>query len=237
MSRRPAAVLVFDFDGTLYRGVAACLHYARGIAETLEPSRRDAYLAAVERFLGGAGGVDAPDGWEAAVLLAGGGRGASRAYAEPFARTRAFMLTEACELEVPDGLPAFLERMAGTARRVLVSNTPAFGVTTLLGRLGLLDLLDEIVCDAAKPDRFSLRLRAFGDVAGLPREAVLSIGDHYPNDIEPALAAGCTTAYVDPFGAGPRGTADFEAARFEDLLEPIEAWVEARRAPAAAVTR
>jgi len=55
---------------------------------------------------------------------------------------------------------------------------------------------------------------------------VLSIGDHFVNDIEPALAAGCATAYVDPFDVGPRGTADLEAARFEDLLEPIEDWLE-----------
>lgn len=229
-----AAVLVFDFDGTLYRGPAACLHYARGIAETLEPARRGPYLEAMERFLAGGGGVEAADGWEAAVMLAGGERGASRAFAEPFARTREFMLTDACELEVPDGLPAFLERAAGTARRVLASNTPPSGVYPLLDRLGLLELLDEIVCDSAKPTGFSLRLGALADVAGLPRDAVLSIGDHFRNDVEPALAAGCATAYVDPFGAGPPGRADFEAPRLEELLGPIEAWLDGWQAPAAA---
>jgi len=229
-SDRPAAVLVWDLDGTLYRGTAACLHYARGIAATLDEGRRDAYLEAVERFLGGAGGVDAADGWEAAVILAGGEPGASRAFGDAFARTRAFMLTEACELEVPDGLPEFLERAAGSARRVLVSNTPAYGVMPLLERLGLLGSFDEFVCDSAKPNRFSLRLRALGDVLGLPYRTVLSIGDHFVNDIEPALAAGCTTAYVDPFGVGPRGQADLEAPRLEELLESIEDWLAAQRA-------
>jgi len=221
----PSAVLVFDLDGTLYRGVAACLHYAQGIAETLEPGERAAYLESVERFLRAGEGIDAADGWEAAVLLAGGERGASRAYAEPFARTRAFMLTDACELEVPAGLVELLERTAGRARRVLVSNTPSFGVMPLLQRLDLLGSLDEIVCDAAKPHRFAERLRAFADVAGLPYRSVLSIGDHFVNDIEPALAAGCSTAYVNPFGVGPRGRAELEAARLEDLLGPIDEWL------------
>lgn len=226
---RPTAALVWDLDGTLYRGTAACRHYAGGIAETMPDDRRDDYLEAVDRFLGGAGGIDAADGWEAAVLLAGGERGASRAYGEAFARTRAFMLTEACELEVPDGVRELLDGVAGTARRVLVSNTPSYGVLPLLDRLDASGLFDEIVCDSAKPFRFDSRLRALADTLGLPCEAVLSIGDHFVNDIEPALAAGCSTAYVDSFDVGPRGRADLEGARFEELVEPIEQWLGERR--------
>lgn len=224
----PVAALVWDLDGTLYRGAAACRHYARGIAATLAEDRRQAYLEAVERFLGGGGGVAAADGWEAAVVLAGGERGASRAFGDAFARTRAFMLTQECELEVPEGVPELLERSGGRARRVLVSNTPSYGVLPLLDRLGALGLFDEIVCGAAKPHRFAVRLRALADVLDIPCEAVLSIGDHFVNDIEPALAAGCATAYVDPFGVGPHGKADLEGPRFEDLLGPVEEWLQAR---------
>lgn len=222
------AVLVWDLDGTLYRSAAACLHYAHGIAETLDEPARRPYVEAMERYLSGAGGVEASDGWEAAVVLAGGGRGASRAYGDAFARTRAFMLSDACELEVPEGLRELLERVAGRARRVLVTNTPSFGVMPLLERLDLLGSFDEISCDSAKPNRFEVRLRAFADVNGVAPQDVLSIGDHFVNDIQPALNAGCTAAYVDPFGVGPSGRAHLEAPRFEDLLGPIEDWVEAR---------
>lgn len=223
MSRQ--AVLVFDLDGTLYRSAAACLHYAQGIAETLAADARAPYLAAVERFLRADGDVEASDGWEAAVLLAGGERGASRAFAEPFSRTREFMLSDACELEVPDGLVELLERTAGTSRRVLVSNTPSFGVMPLLARLGLTTLLDEIVCDAAKPRGFAERLRGYAQIDALPERSVLSIGDHFVNDIAPALEAGCSTAYINPFGVGPRGEADLEASRFEELIDEIDAWL------------
>lgn len=231
----PVAALVWDLDGTLYRGTAACRHYARGIAETLPAARREEYLESVERFLAGDGGVDAADGWEAAVVLAGGARGHSRAFGEQFARARDFMLTDGCELTVPSGLRGLLERLAGTARRVLVTNTPSYGVMPLLERLELTTLLDEIACDSDKPHRFDLRLTALADVLGIPRRSVLSIGDHFVNDIAPALAAGCGTAYVDPFGVGPSDRADFSATRLEEILEPIEAWVDEQ--PATEPTR
>jgi FMN phosphatase YigB (HAD superfamily) len=220
-----SAVLVWDLDGTLYRSAVACLHYAQGIAETLDEPARAPYVEAMERYLSGAGGVEACDGWEAAVVLAGGGRGASRAYGDAFARTREFMLSDACALEVPEGLRELLERVASRARRVLVTNTPSFGVMPLLERLDLLGSFDEISCDSAKPNRFEIRLQAFADVNGVAPQNVLSIGDHFVNDIQPALNVGCTAAYLDPFGVGPSGRAQLEAPRFEDLLEPIETWV------------
>lgn len=41
---RPAA-LVFDFDGTIYRGNAPYLYYGERIAEGMAPHEREAYLA------------------------------------------------------------------------------------------------------------------------------------------------------------------------------------------------
>ncbi|MGH2971852.1 MAG: HAD family hydrolase [Gaiellaceae bacterium] len=227
------SVVVWDLDGTLYRSTEACRHYARGIADELAEERRDAYLAALDGYLAGEGGVEASDGWEAAVVLADGPRGASRMYADAFARTRAFMLTDECGLEVPEGLPEMLERSAGSARQVLMSNTPAFGVMPLLERLGLHRLFDEIVCQAEKPERFSARLAALARIDGLPHSAVMSVGDHFVNDIAPAIELGCATAYVDPFRVGPAGRASFEAPRIEDLLPELEAWMSGK--PLAAV--
>ncbi len=229
MSTRPTAIVVWDLDGTLYRSTAACRHYARGIAAGLAEERREAYLAALDGYLAGEGGVDASDGWEAAVVLAGGPRGASRLYADAFAMTRAFMLTDECRLEVPDGVPELLERSAARARRILMSNTPAFGVMPLLERLGLTGLFDEIVCRAEKPDRLAERLTALARVNDLELGSVISIGDHFVNDIAPAIALGCATAYVDPFRVGPGGQATFEAARIEDLLPALEAWMSGER--------
>ncbi|MDE3191025.1 MAG: HAD family hydrolase [Acidobacteriota bacterium] len=226
---RPAAVAVWDLDGTLYRSTEACRHYARGIAAGLAEDRRRAYLAALDDYLAGASGNVASDGWEAAVVLAGGPRGASRAYADAFARTRAFMLTDECALEVPEGLVELIEQRPAGTRQVLMSNTPAFGVMPLLERLGLLGLFDEIVCHAEKPERFAARLHALARVHDVPPAAVISIGDHFVNDIAPAFEVGCATAYVDPVRAGPAGRATFEAARVEELLPALAAWMAGER--------
>lgn len=229
MTAWPTPVVVWDLDGTVYRSAEACRHYARGIAAELAEERRDAYLAALDGYLAGARGIEASDGWEAAVVLAGGPRGASRAYPDAFARTRAFMLTDECKLEMPHGVPELLERSAGRTRHVLMSNTPAFGVMPLLERLGVLALFDEIVCNAEKPDRFTARLAALARVHDVPFDSVMSIGDHFVNDIAPALALGCATAYIDPFRVGPGGRSTFEATRIEDLLPSLEAWTSGVR--------
>lgn len=229
MSARQTTVAVWDLDGTLYRSTEACRHYARGIAAELPEARRQAYLAALDDYLAGASGTVAADGWEAAVVLAGGPRGASRAHAGAFARTRAFMLTDECDLAVPEGLVDLIEQSSDGTRHVLMSNTPAFGVMPLLERLGLLGLFDEIVCHAEKPERFAPRLRALARVHGVPPAAVMSIGDHFVNDIAPALELGCATAYVDPFRVGPTGRATLEAARMEELLPALAAWMAGDR--------
>jgi hypothetical protein len=93
----------------------------------------------------------------------------------------------------------------------------------------VLGLFDEIVCHAEKPDRFPARLAALAQVHDVPHGAVMSVGDHFVNEIAPALALGCATAYVDPFHVGPAGRATFEATRLEDLLPSLEAWASGER--------
>ncbi|MGH3417394.1 MAG: enhanced intracellular survival protein Eis, partial [Actinocrinis sp.] len=56
-------LLLVDFDGTVYRGAAPARAYAARIAASLTAARRAGYLAAMDRFLRGDGGVEAADGW------------------------------------------------------------------------------------------------------------------------------------------------------------------------------
>ena len=325
--RRPVAAVVFwDFDGTVYRSPAGCRRYGEEIARSLPRGQRGDYLASLDQYLSGQGGVDAADGWEAAVELAarylvaadgnddgnndgdggdggnghgdnddnggagggGGGRppagqrfgssgrgrggrppagqrfassaGEDRAAAgarpqsetpvgpavvgpsrfhEEFRRAREYMESGDCPLEVPKGLPEAISRMRPVSRHILVTNTPAFGVYRLLGRLGVAACFDEVVCEAAKPTLLPARLSATATVYGLDMTSVLCVGDHFGNDVAPALAAGATGAYVNAYGAGPAGAADFEGPVLEAILSDIERWVRAagarrpakRRAP------
>lgn len=222
---RPAA-LVFDFDGTVYRGDAPYLYYGERIAEGMATDEREAYLASLRAWLAGDLDVDAADGWEAAVVLARGPGGDGQGFAQAFLETRAFMHTDGCPLEVPTGLPELLGELAGRLRLVLVTNTPMAGVLPLLGRLGLAEAFDELCTRSGKPAGFTRRLGALAEVLGVEPSRVVSIGDHFRNDIAPAIEAGCTTVYVDPFGRGPDGRADLEVRRLEDALGPLRAMIE-----------
>ena len=115
--------------------------------------------------------------------------------------------------------------MRPVSRHVLVTNTPAFGVYRLLGRLGVAECFDEVVCEAAKPTLLPARLSAAAAIYGLEMPSVLCVGDHFYNDVAPALAAGATGAYVNAYGTGPAGAADFEGPVLEAIISDIERWV------------
>lgn len=217
--------MVMDLDGTVYRGPAPYRHYAQLIARSMAPDARRAYLQALEQFIAGESEVRAADGWEAAVVLARGAGSKATAFHPAFLATRRFMLEDRCEVEVPSGMMRFLALARTHARVILATNTPAPYVFPLLRRLGLGDSFDEVCCGAEKPSRFGRRLIAWAELFDLPTRLVLSVGDHFVNDIAPALSAGCTTAYIDPFGVGPAGQATFASRDFEGLAEPLSKWV------------
>ncbi|MGH9107608.1 MAG: HAD family hydrolase [Acidimicrobiales bacterium] len=229
------AAILWDFDGTVYRAPGACRRYGEEIALSLAPGRRQAYLATLDRYLSGQGGLEAADGWEAAVKAAaeqmgseqvGPGQvdGGKRSWERAFRKAREYLESGECPVEVPAGLAEAVARLRPSVRQILLSNTPAFGVFGFLKSLGIAELFDEVVCEAAKPAFLPARLRATAEVFGLPMRALLSVGDHFANDIAPAMASGATAAYVNAMGAGPSGVADLEAPSLEELLPAVERW-------------
>ncbi len=220
------ALVVMDLDGTLYRGSAPYRYYAELVSRSLPPDERERYLLALERFLAGEQPAAAADGWEAATVLAGGTTGGAAVFREEFLQARAFMLGAGCELEIPKGMTTFLERARTVGRLVVATNTPGPYVFPLLERLGLGTYFDEVCCMAEKPGRFRSWLGAWAKLYGIPAWAVLSVGDHFANDIAPALEGGCAAGYLDPFKVGPRGLATFEGPDFETLRAPLMEWLE-----------
>ena len=63
-------MVFWDFDGTIYRAPAGCRRYGEEIARSLLAAQRGEYLARLDQYLARQGGIDAQDGWEAAVELA-----------------------------------------------------------------------------------------------------------------------------------------------------------------------
>jgi FMN phosphatase YigB (HAD superfamily) len=245
----PGLVLVVDFDGTVYRGDAPVRHYAELIAATMVPADGEAFLAALERYL--ACGVAAAaastdtveaaalreslDPWSATIQLA------ARCYDVPadvtefaFARCRHWMTKPECEIEVVRPLIDSLAELRPAATIMLVTNSGQLGLRPLLGRLGIAGCFDDIVAGAAKPDGLRRLLqRVLGpDLRARPWR-LFSLGDHYRNDIEPAVEIGAASGYIDRFGRA-EGPATARAARAEDLLPALHAWAANPQATATA---
>jgi FMN phosphatase YigB (HAD superfamily) len=234
-----ARLLVVDFDGTVCRGDAPVRYYAAAIAESMPPADARDFLSAIERYLSdgpaaAAASTDtveaaalreAFDAWGAVLSLAARGYGAPAEITEQaFARCRQWMIDPACPVELVTPLMDALADLRGDARIVLVTNSPRDSMLPLLRRLGILDAFDDIVAGAGKPDGLRRFLqRSLGPDLGAGPWRLFSIGDHYRNDIEPAVELGEAAGYIDRFGRAD-GPATASARRAEDLLPVLRAW-------------
>ena len=243
-------LLVVDFDGTVYRGDDPVRRYAGRISESLPSEQVERYLDAFERYL--AEGVasakhstdtveaaalrESVDAWGAAQNLA------RRCYDVPsdaievaFGRTREDMLDPSCELEVVTPLVDELAALRGAVRVVLATNSPRPGIEALLARTGVAEAFDDVVPGAAKPDglRRLLRRELGEDLRARPWR-VFSLGDHYYNDLAPAVEIGGAAGYIDRFGRAD-GPATAQAPVVERLLPAIHAWVADPRSAAVMV--
>ena len=234
------AVLLLDFDGTVCVGDGPVRAYAEAVVTAVLDAATDdthraagrsfsedlragleAYLDAAAAGAGASAAGQVPvDGYAAVAALAAGHATPAQLDAA-YAASREALAVSGLEVAAPAGLVALLDELGPQVERVLVTNAPARGVTETLARLGLADVIDDVVTEAAKPAGWDRILPAY--LAGRPPQAVLAVGDVWRNDVEPPLAAGCATALIDRFGhhAGP---ANLTARTFEELYPGIHAW-------------
>ena len=235
-------LLVLDFDGTVCLGDGPVLTYARFLDEALTAAdeRHPPRLveACLARFVGDpiadepdgvdealAEAADSPDGYVVAERLSRARGLDDDARSAAYAGARAALADGTLETVAPEGLADLLDGLPDGVRVVLVTNSPEHGVVQPLERLGLADRVDEIVTDARKPSGLPAvldRLRAEAGLAEHP-ERLLSVGDIWLNDLEPAAAQGSPTALVERFAA-PEARPTHRAATLPGLYPAIRAW-------------
>jgi FMN phosphatase YigB (HAD superfamily) len=234
-------ILVTDFDGTVYRGDDPVRCYARHVAAGLPTAQALPLLDTFERYLAaGVAAADtapdphaagllrrAQDAWGLVQLLALDLGVPEPVTQQAFLASRVHMLQEDCGLDVVAPLVELFAELRGEVRVVLATNSPAEGLAPLLDRMGLTGAFDEVVAGAGKPA--GLRAWMARALAGRPASGLFSLGDHYRNEIEPAVAIGAATGYIDRFGRAD-GPATATAARVEDLLPAISSWALAQAA-------
>lgn len=201
-SPTPPCVLVLDFDGTVCVGDGPVRVYARANAELLAPDRARTLLSELEALLDGRRPHSSYGDGYALVADLGGRHLTPGQTRECYRLSRQWLAEHPDEVTAPPGLAAMLEQMAGTVRRVLVTNSPEASALTALDDLGLSGGVDEVIGAAGKPAGFPAVLDALR--AERPAWACMSVGDFWVNDIEPALARGWCTAWLNPLGLDPR---------------------------------
>lgn len=214
-------VLVLDFDGTVCLGDGPIWAYAEGLLPELDPEQAQRLTDGLAAYLAGQTEPgDFSDGYSAVVRLAGPGVPPAllnRAYHA----SRDALASGEVDIHTPDGLAEVLAGLGSQVRRILLTNAPDTGMDGLLGRLGLAEVIDEVITSAAKPEGFDRILPALLD--GADPAMLLSVGDLWVNDIARPLAAGCVTAYVDRTGADPR-PAHAKARTLPELYPAIRDW-------------
>jgi FMN phosphatase YigB (HAD superfamily) len=111
-------------------------------------------------------------------------------------------------------------------RVVLGTNSPDIGVTRLLDKLGVRELLDDVRTSQRKdtPNGMPNLLADIERAFGVPATQVLSVGDNWFNDLAPVAEAGGATAYVDRFGHAEL-PADLRSETVAGLIPGIRTWL------------
>ncbi len=226
-------VIVLDFDGTVCLGDDPVRFYGEGVAARLQAADGERLLSRLEEFL--SGDLQLPgceDGYHAVVALA---EEASRASESSeiddderrlaYRESRARLDAGEGQTEPPAGLAEFLTEMRGAgATVVLVTNAPLLGVGSWLSTHGLAEHLDAVIPDAGKPARMLGVLTGIMARYGVPEQSLVSVGDVWRNDIEPAMELGAAGLFINRFGADP-GPSTASAPSMVELYPAIRSWV------------
>lgn len=239
-----SGVLVLDFDGTVCLGDAPVYEYAAAVVRRLPAELRDSaedrVRGALAEYFAGIRNpdlADAPDGYYAVAALARELGVSDDSRNAAYLESRTAVHAGEAPIFAPPGLRELLAAAKERVRVVLVTNAPEQGVESLLGILGLEGAFDAVHGDAGKPAGMGPIIDRLLREAGLEPEPdrLLSVGDIWVNDLEPAAARGCRTALVDRYGV-PDGAPTHRAATLVELYPAILDWARSGRSGAGPAT-
>jgi FMN phosphatase YigB (HAD superfamily) len=238
----PRRILVLDFDGTVCLGDGPVLAYAELLDEALAGTRRGTGVARALRWFLGDGGVEPGDALAAAVDGSADGYAAAERAARTlgatdadlgaaYAASRDALASGSIPTWAPPGLADLLSSLPDDVEVALVTNAPETGVREQLVHLGLDGVIRRVVASAGKPAGMGTILEGLRSEQE-PRadpERLLSVGDIWRNDLEPAFAQGSVTALIERFPAPAGATPAFRAPTIEELYPAIAAWAGVTR--------
>ena len=220
--------MVFDFDGTVSLGDGPVRSYARFVAAGLERGERASFLADIEAGLSGVlpGEIDPLDGYDLVRLLSAPFAVTHAAHSAAYASSRAELASDRAPVIAPFGLAGFLAGARPHARLVLATNAPETRIAEALDVLGLAGAFDAVHTAVGKPAGLDVILDELlaASMVEDPAAALVSIGDIWTNDLDPAYRRGAMTALVGP-RADAGATPTLRAVSLEELYPRLTAWL------------
>ncbi|TFD48784.1 HAD family hydrolase [Cryobacterium frigoriphilum] len=226
MNRR-SRVLLFDFDGTISLGDGPVARYAQCVADCLGHRDGARFVEAVaEHTTIGVteAGMLPRDGYDAVRLAAASFGVSADALARAYRLSRADLAGVRAPIDPVPGLARFLGTIREHALLVLATNSPPTRIPEALHVLGLQNTFDEVLTSVGKPDGLGTVLERLQQTATDGPLRLLSIGDIWVNDLQPAALRGFQTALIGP-SAPPGATPTYRAERLDALFPVITAWL------------
>lgn len=151
---------------------------------------------------------------------------------EAFMATRAYMEGALFPMSPLSGLAEALARLAAAGRAfVLATNSPEPDSRAIIDKLGLTGRFADSIFLARKPHHMREQFASWKDRFQVPYEQTASVGDNYRNEIEPAIALGMQTVYIDRYLAQAREEVTVQLHspdELGDLFSTIATTVEGR---------
>jgi FMN phosphatase YigB (HAD superfamily) len=139
-----------------------------------------------------------------------------------FLATRAHMESPEFQMRPLPGLRAAIDGLRALGRRfALATNSPEPDSRKILAKLDLTGAFDVEVFNARKQHLAREHFTRFQEQFQVPFEQMVSIGDHYRNEIAPAAALGMATVYIDRYLRQPRPDVTVQVARPADVAKVL----------------
>lgn len=233
LPERTYDLILFDFDGTLYDSEDHFDHYLNYVSNRI-PARREQLIADYKAVLAGeasmqvgqhvttdTGSFYIGDYWWIIHAL-GTAHGATvEDLEESFLETRTYMMNHPEETRLITGLSPWLANAHTSGHPIccLATNSPERDSSVILAALGVRDYFADITYAAQKPKNTQAILARLSEQFGIPAARMLSIGDHYYNDVEPALQFGADGLFINRHGVAHARSCTYEVTTSEALMD------------------
>lgn len=137
---------------------------------------------------------------------------------EAFLKVRDIMADPTFTINPIPGLAQVIESLKGRVIQVLATNSPQPDSEAILTKVGLLGHFDRHYFRSNKPMGLKLIFQELTERYGVALGDILSIGDNLVNEIAPARAMGCQTAFIDPHKLGEADDADLIVSSMQELM-------------------